>query len=252
MRLFQRLILGLLVTAPLLAGGCKSSPPKQPAYVIPVKIWVVFANLGNEQLGRRQNRGCRLTAGEIKQYIDALNNNANVFGVSVKFQPELDESENFVLNIVNDPSIPLFGSRRTDPTLFVQNVVLGGNWTANVYNIYFTGFVSPDGFEGIGATLDPGNPSGLEHFTFFNDRGADNPSTVIVNLSDHSFEHEATHFLLRRETQGAPYNPEGHVPNGSQNILTESPPHPLAIPRGPGSEQEEIANRIRNNGVFSP
>lgn len=236
-----------VATSCLFPSGCKQSPPKQQSSVIPVKVWVVFASLPGESLGNRNNRGSRLTMAEIKWYIDALNNNAHIYGVQVKFQPITDAGGNPILTIVNDPSIPVFGNRRVDPQVFAQNVILAGNWSPNVYNVYFTGFVSPP-TPINGATVDP-QQSSVPH-TFINDGGNENNGVVVVDPARLTLEHEATHFLLRRDQQGPPYDSNQHVPAGSNNILVPSPPTPLFIPRGPGSEQEEIANRIKNGLVF--
>jgi len=241
----------LLAIGFLLPSGCRQAPPKAQTVTIPVKVWVVFASLPSESVGNVNNRGCRLSLAQMKQYIDNLNNNAHIYGYPVKFSPPLDGSGNPVLNIVMDPSIPIFGgNRRVEPANFFQNVVLAGNWNAGVFNLYFTGYVSPSFANVNGGTLDPQqNPL---HHTFINDGGLNNPGSVVFVPSNHTLEHEVTHFLLRRDQQGPPYDASQHVPEGSQNILDQFAPSPLIIPRGPGSEQEEIRNRLRNGTFFSP
>lgn len=234
-----------------LSVGCRQAPPQAQTVVIPVKVWIVFSNLGSESLGNTNNRGCRLSGSQIKQYIDNLNNNAHIYGYPVKFQPQVDGGGLPILNVVIDPSIPPPPTnRRVDPALFFQNVVDAGNWDSDVFNLYFTGYVSPSFANVNGGTLDPQQNS-LPH-TFINDGGNNVAGQVVFVPSNHTLEHEVTHFLLRKDQQGPPYDGSFHVPEGSQNILDQAAPSPLIIPRGPGSEQEEIANRIKNGTYFSP
>jgi hypothetical protein len=241
-----------ILSLPTLSGvACKRETPQPTTPTIPLKVWVVLNTQTSDvfdEPGHADNQGCRLSMADITSYIAALQNNRHIFGAN--FALTWDQTA----EVVRSQYIPLYipplpRDRRSDVAQAMTDIMVGqGEWEPNHINIYFCGWMSlhPSTMEAdAGITVDP---VADYPFIVINDRGWNADSGYFVNLIDHIFEHEMTHFFLRR-TGIPPYDQGEHVPDGSQNILDEFPPHPLILPT---SEQAEAAARIRNGTWDNP
>jgi len=235
------------------ATGCKRSTPQPPSGTVPLKVWVVL-NVQQSDVfdepGYENNQGCRLSRADIASYIEALQNNSDLFGTAD--QPfTWDES----IDVVRTQKIPLCFfppcERRTDFAQAFEDIFnIQGKWEEKHLNIYFCGWMSlnpntPD--QVVGLTFDPGDKP-TRPFIFVNDRGWNAPEGSFVSLPDLILEHEVAHFLLRRRNM-PPYDSTEHVPDGSDNILDTLAPHPLILPT---SETEETRSRILNGTWDNP
>lgn len=237
-------VIGLAVV--LFFYGCRKPAATAPQIVIPIKVWVVLNTQASDvfdQAGSNDNQGCRLSRGQIESYIAALQNNRHIFG------PNFSMTWDQQVNVVRTSAIPLCVpplscDRRTDISNALDDIrFVQDQWASGHVNVYFCGWMTPNVASNLmvaGATQDPSDSERAA--IVINDRGWNNSSGASVVLSDHVLEHEMAHFLLRRQSTGQ-YDPGEHVPNGSQNILDSTPPHPLVLPT---SEQEEARLRIQS------
>lgn len=221
--------------------GC--SEPNNPKVVmagtgiIPVKAWVVLGPSAGEQIGSDNNRGSRLTQAEINDFRAQLIANRKAFSPSLIITWSLADQQ-----VINDPGIPVFGTRKAEIANFEQNVV-SQHWNNNFPNIYFTGNVEFNGITVWGATADPGNFSNTPYM-IINDGGFESSFGHQSPIFRLTLRHELAHYLLRR-TNVSPYDGGEHVPNGSANILTVGN-NPQRVMVVPSSEQVEITTRVKN------
>ena|GEM_PF-4335812 len=251
-----RALLPMTIASLLTLSGvaCKRETPQPTNPTIPLKVWVILNTQSSDvfdQPGHEDNQGCRLSMADLTSYIEALQNNRHIFGANFEFTWDA------TAEVVRSPHVPLYipplpRDRRTNAGQAMQDLILvQGKWTSNHINVYFGGWMSNVPSTMLmqnGLTIDPSQLGPTNAHIIINDRGWNSASGSQVVLSDHAFEHEVAHFLLRRGGI-PPYDGGEHVPDGSQNILDEFAPHPLILPT---SEQQETANRIKNGTWPNP
>lgn len=228
---------------------------------------VLAANL-NEQVGFRDNRGCRLNDTEIRDRIAGLQANSSMFGPNCVF----NWSGNYT--VIYDQEIP--ASRIQSVTAFWLNpnflLWQNGYWNPDAVNVYFAGNVQAGG-NPTGAwayTLDPGVPGtfvDLPAWIVLNDGGFVEPNgfsqppldgdPAVVN-GYHILEHEMAHYLGRFNNRsfsatGSQYDGGEHdiaTPAPRNNVLRDGGapgPFPLNVPGSVSqtpSELQEIWDRV--------
>lgn len=219
---------------------------------IPLNVWVVVGV--GESVGNTSNRGCRLTANQIRDRIHHLQNHTYIFGSNIIFQ----WSPENVLQI-EDPALLPFQPRTRDPVEW-HAAVAASNWDSKHLNIYFVGNVQETGADALAYTIDPASAQQLEPSNgviILNDggftmaSGFDPDYTPAQMTSFNVIEHEMVHFLIRRFNE-PPYDGGEHVPDGANNILVAGgagpgDPYPLVVPgrwNQGSTEQKEIWDRV--------
>lgn len=255
----------------LCSHGCRQEmPPPSPVAPgtrqVPLKVWVVLGAHTSEAIGRNQNAGCRLTSGEIGDYVLELQNHAAFFCNGASFP--WDGS----LSIVNFSGLlpsPLASSRRRNSQQFEEEILFSQNrWTNNHINVYFCGAFNgnpnespPDSALAEHAfTADPAAPGiGGRPYIVINDGGyyGNLPHVHLARPDERILEHEMAHFLGRFKNMSFPYQINGatvhlsydgseHVPDTPQNrlhnILVDGG-SPYALRIGP-IESAQMRSRI--------
>ena len=248
----RRLILWALF--PVTYVGCsENQEPVQP-YTgnVPITAWVVLGPM--ENVGTRDNRGCRLTVEEIGDFLTQLKANERIFGANT----------NFVLpeNLLGVVDYRLATENRPHWFNYFQDNILANYWESGHLNVYFAGAYQtppPIGLP-LAMNCDPAdNPPFGRTFILMNDGGFTEGSwfrsgfSPAEVLSYYVFEHEVAHFLLRRDNF-PPYDSGEHIPcpdpdNRPSHLLDGcgvgpdggQPGHDLILP---SSEKREIGCRV--------
>lgn len=239
--LYSRLLLrasicGLLLL--LLGVGCgkQGTSPGGGNAVVQCRAVIVLAQ-GDTLTVPNQvstNTACRLTMAQVQSYITALQ----------AYGPRYGNNCSFVFGPVTTWTSPNYNARPYD---FSNGWILKDmntawpqhdpGWDSQMINIYFVGDIRdmthPSGVLN-GNTVDPSDSAAINQdimpHIFISDR--DFPefgSHVTVTLTDHAFEHEMCHFLLRQRVginQPARYNTQEHDPNnGATHLMRRQTPH---------------------------
>lgn len=245
-------------------AGCDKTETQVPAAVVNCNIVVVLA-LG-DTLGNRSNQGCRLTAQEVREYMNGLNVFAQNYGRNVQFIWN-DPPFEFVWPApISDPmirglNIGLFWGHALQPSGVIQYPY----YDASKINIYFVGDLrnqnNPTSVVN-GNTQDPadaywsmqGGGYPLRSHITISDRAFPPPfnGQVTVNLSEHVLEHEMCHFLIRRRA-GLPgqsgYTVEEHDPNsGATHLMCASTPHGMIT----AADAQHCSQKLFGNAYLTP
>jgi hypothetical protein len=241
--------------------GCKDEPPVGNTVVVPIKVWIVLEERETDQdeLGHRDNTGCRLERQEVIDHVRHLQANAlKLYGGDVRFQ--WDENPEVVHHRWTVPHMDRIRQNNVVDAFVAANPP--GHWTPGAINIYFVGNMQgPDPItqkfltRQVGFSFDPADAAAanppLRPYVAINDGGFDLPQGFMPLFSPEEMRrynvilHEMTHFLGRlnnprgRIWEGRTYDDYEHAnygrdPTKLENILRPSTealvPAPLVIP----------------------